>query len=116
MWRRRLTFAGVMFLAAGGTAQAGSLAEVSHGLHVAAGDSGSKRPGSGGGDESHQDDESSSSTPSESSCCNIKTDGTLGYAYSYGPAAAPGQDAQAEIYLGAQSVSNSDGSMTIEAR
>ncbi len=128
MWRRRLTvaFAGVLLgamatAAQAGVARAGQLAQVNHGLREAAGVS------SSGGDNSSGSSSSGSSIwdvvgailsgGSDSGSSSRKEESTLGYAYSfgYGPAGASG-GVSTELYFGAQSVVNSDGATTIEAR
>jgi hypothetical protein len=125
MWRRRLTWAGATYLALelllpSRAAQAGALAQVVGGLNHAAGDDGKHDDHHGSGnDDDHDSSSSSSSSSSDTgggggySCCSIPYDSTLGYAYASTPANG---EVVTEVYVGAQSVHDSDGSLTAEAR
>jgi hypothetical protein len=104
-------------------AHAGALAEVAKGLHQAAGDDGrsGNRAGPANEDNDHVTSSGSSSSSSSDSgsgggswsCCSIDPDVSLGYAYA--TTAQPGQ-VLTELYFGAQSVHDSDGALTAEAR
>jgi hypothetical protein len=124
MWRRRLTWAGAAFLGLGlwpyaaGTAHAGALSAVVGGLNHAAGNDGKDHGNHGGSDDGDHDSSPSSSSSSNdsgggSSCCAIPYDSTLGYAYATTPS---NDEVVTELYLGVQSVHDSDGSLTAEAR
>jgi hypothetical protein len=118
MWRRRLTLAAaaaLTLMVATGPAHAGALAEVSHGLARAASDGGDGKHGSSGGSESSSSEHESGKSSSfwDSGCCHIDPSATLGYSYAVPPS---GDSVQSELYFGAQSVANSDGAMTVEAR
>jgi hypothetical protein len=101
------------------TAHAGALAAVVGGLHHAAGDDGQNRGNQSSSNDDHESSSSSSSSSNDSggssgpSCCSINPDATLGYAYATTP--SNGQ-VVTELYVGAQSVHDSDGAMTAEAR
>jgi hypothetical protein len=109
MWRRRLTWSGVLLVAICGNAHAGVLAEVHHGLEVAAGQEDHQK-----GDEPPEP--KPEPAPTES-CCTIRSDATYGYAYATVPSPVQnGGGVRTELYLGGQSVSHSDGAVTAEAR
>jgi hypothetical protein len=121
MWRSRLTLAAAVVLSmlAARTAHAGALGQVVHGLdHAAGNDGGGKSSGGSSSSDSSSDSSSSSSSSDHgsgggSSCCSIEADSTLGVIFE-----PPGSayDVRSELYVGAQSVENSDGAMTVEAR
>jgi hypothetical protein len=127
MWRRRLTIAAVALAAAAGTsagtarvAHAGALAAVERGIAKAAGDDGKSGSGGSGSDRSDtsHDESKSSSSWTDWSCCSSRPGATMGYAYASEPSSVlpTSGGVHSELYVGAQSVTSSDASMTLELR
>jgi hypothetical protein len=111
MWRTRLSLlVGVLLLLLALRADAGVLSQVSSGINEQ-----SDNDDHDSGPASDDDDDGprpSSSATDWGNCCYHDPAATLGYGYAQTPTGG----VESQFYFGAQSVEDSNGSMTLEAR